>query len=72
MIQVGQTAPPWQAGRWFNTPCPIQLSDLRGWVVVLYAFHRDGEAVVRKHGFGREDDLALGAVIGSLIRRKDV
>lgn len=31
-------APPWQVDRWFNTPAPLELSALRGRVVVLEAF----------------------------------
>ncbi|MBN9428891.1 MAG: redoxin domain-containing protein [Burkholderiales bacterium] len=31
-------APPLQVSRWFNTPAPITLDDLRGRVVALHAF----------------------------------
>ena len=31
-------APPWEVERWFNTPAPLELSALRGKVVVLEAF----------------------------------
>lgn len=31
-------APAWQVDRWFNTPGPLELSALRGRVVVLEAF----------------------------------
>lgn len=31
-------APPWEVERWFNTPEPLELSALRGKVVVLEAF----------------------------------
>ena len=34
----GQPAPPWTTREWFNTPTAMQLSALRGRVVVLHAF----------------------------------
>ncbi len=34
----GQNAPPWTTREWFNTSQPVQLTDLRGQVVVLHTF----------------------------------
>src|SRR5689334_17941417 len=34
---LGRPAPPWQAGRWFNSP-PLALADLRGKVVLVRWF----------------------------------
>lgn len=31
-------APDWQVSRWFNTPSPLSLAQLRGRVVLLHAF----------------------------------
>ena len=38
MTTSPQPAPPWQVDSWFNTPGPLELSALRGRVVVLEAF----------------------------------
>src|SRR5690554_5843017 len=38
MEQQHPPAPPWQVSRWFNTDAPVDLSSLRGRVVVLEAF----------------------------------
>ena len=154
MSSKASLAPEWRVQKWFNTKKPIQLSDLRGKVVVLHTFqmlcpgcvmyglpqaqkihnmfpkkdvaviglhtvfeHHDAmtptaleafiheyrfsfpigvdepgesngvpytmrtygmrgtpslvlvdrEGYVRKHGFGREDDMALGAEIATLL-----
>ncbi|MGE0804220.1 MAG: redoxin domain-containing protein [Burkholderiaceae bacterium] len=31
-------APPWRVSRWFNTPVPLALDEMRGRVVALHAF----------------------------------
>lgn len=38
MQQQPLPAPPWQVSQWFNTDAPLELSSLRGRVVVLEAF----------------------------------
>src|SRR4051812_36633682 len=35
--RLGRPAPPWNVGRWFNTP-PLALADLRGKVVLVRWF----------------------------------
>ena len=37
-IPTSSPLPEWQTCAWFNTPGPLQLADLRGRVVALYAF----------------------------------
>jgi peroxiredoxin len=38
MSSKASLAPEWRVQKWFNTKKPIQLSDLRGKVVVLHTF----------------------------------
>lgn len=37
-MQAGQAAPEIAVSRWFNTPAPLSLAQLRGRVVLLHAF----------------------------------
>lgn len=46
---AGRPAPPWTTREWFNTDVPLQLTDLRGKVVVLHAFQMLCPACVQ-HG----------------------
>lgn len=65
----GQPAPPWSTTRWFNSPGPVQLADLRGRVVVLHAFQMLCPGCVQ-HGLPQAQRIHAGfapqdvAVIG--------
>jgi peroxiredoxin len=49
LVPSGQPAPPWTTREWFGIDAAVQLTDLRGKVVVLHAFQMLCPACVR-HG----------------------
>lgn len=64
-----QVAPELDVSEWLNTPKPIQLSELRGRVVVIHAFqmlcpgcvaHGIPQATAIHNTFAREDVVVLG------------
>ena len=63
MSEPQNTLPDWSVDRWFNTPEPISLPDLRGTPSVLIL---DRTGVTRTHHFGQVNPLRVGAEVGML------
>ena len=65
MTEPQRPLPDWSVDRWFNTPKPISLADLRGKVVVIEAFQMLCPGCVA-HG------LPLAQNVHDLLPREDV
>jgi len=64
VTRPGRPAPELAIAQWFNTPEPLRLAGLRGTPGAVL-IGRDG--LILHHGFGQEEDMALGARIASAL-----